>query len=361
MDCNCPIWAAGRTANGEIPRQSTGTRDLKTAEAILAALIVTDKKKQADGPTIEECIQKYLASHKHELGEKTYGQYKLHLGRLQNYCERRGVYAMRELNVDLLETFKVEGLPDLADTSKSTVVAKLRCFLRDAFRRAWIGEPLVERVTAHRAVYEQKEPYSDEEVEKILKEALKLSGGTHGYARHPKTFRLLLDFMLETGMRVGDAIRYNPALVARGEHLWIYTYIPQKQRRTEKPKPLEAYIPDRLKKAIDTCEWLSPRQPFFYGASRNPAYLANEVYERMQSLGARCGVTDCRPHRLRDTFAVRKLLAGFQLEDVSRLLGHSSVKVTEAYYAKWVSSRKVRLERLVAESLVNASGNAFWN
>jgi hypothetical protein len=27
-----------------------------------------------------------------------------------------------------------------------------------------------------------------------------------------------------------------------------------------------------------------------------------------------------------------------------RLLGHSSVKVTEAYYAKWVASRKVRLE-----------------
>jgi hypothetical protein len=29
------------------------------------------------------------------------------------------------------------------------------------------------------------------------------------------------------------------------------------------------------------------------------------------------------------------------------------VKVTEAYYAKWVSARKLRLERLVAESFVN--------
>ena len=58
------------------------------------------------------------------------------------------------------------------------------------------------------------------------------------------------------------------------------------------------------------------------------------VYERMQSIGARAGIADCQPHRLRDTFAVRKLLAGMQLEDVSRLLGHSSVKVTEAYCAK---------------------------
>jgi integrase len=101
--------------------------------------------------------------------------------------------------------------------------------------------------------------------------------------------------------------------------------------------------------------------PFFYKASRNPAYLANEVYERMTSLGTRCRVTDCRPHRLRDTFAVRKLLAGFQLEDVSRLLGHSSVKVTEAYYAKWISSRKVRLERLGGSVAREHVRNPLWN
>jgi integrase len=160
--------------------------------------------------------------------------------------------------------------------------------------------------------------------------------------------------MLETGMRVGDAIRFDPAALTKGEHLWIYTYYPQKRKKAERPKPQEAYLSDRLKAAIDTCEWLSPKLPFSYGASRNPAYLANEVYERMQTIGARCGVADCRPHRLRDTFAVRKLLSGFQLEDVQRLLGHASIKVTEAYYAKWVASRKLRLERLVAESLVNA-------
>src|SRR5438132_6683473 len=103
---------------------------------------------------------------------------------------------MRNLTVDLLdlETFKTEGLPeDMADTSKATAVAKLRCFLRTAYRRDWISQSLVDKVTPHRAVYEQKEPYSDEEAEKILAEALNLNGGTPGYAKHPKTFRLLLE------------------------------------------------------------------------------------------------------------------------------------------------------------------------
>ncbi len=127
--------------------------------------------------------------------------------------------------------------------------------------------------------------------------------------------------MLETGMRVGDAIRYDPSVTVKGEHLWIYTFVPQKKKKTDQPKPLESYLTERLKTAIDQCEWLSPNCPFHYGAFRNKAYLANEVYNRMQTIGERCGVADCRPHRLRDTFAVRKLLGGFQLDDVSRLLG----------------------------------------
>jgi integrase/recombinase XerD len=314
----------------------------------------------AQGPTIAECVAKYLASRQHELSEKTIGQHRVVLDRLIKFCEACGVFYTRTLKADLLETFKVEGFPkEMAYTSKATAISKLRCFLRAAYRRDWIGESLVDKVTTHKAVYEQKEPYSDQEIELILAEALKLNGGTHGYAAHPKTFRLLLELQLETGMRIGDAIRYDPTAVSRGDHMWIYTFVPQKRKKTDYPKPIEAYLTERLKSAIDQCAWLSPRRPFLYGSFRNQAYLANEVYYRMQTIGERCGVEDCRPHRLRDTFAVQKLLAGMQLEDVSRLLGHSSVKVTERYYAKWVRSRKIRLERLVAESLVNAKRNTL--
>lgn len=356
MECGCPIWIVGRTPRGDlVPRQTTGFSDLKQAEAVRASLLAHAKNESVHGPTVAECAEKFIASRRHELGDKTIGQHRLLLDRLTKFCEGRHAPYMRNLTVDLLETFKTDGLPEnMADTSKATAVAKLRCFLRTAYRRAWIAESLVDKVTSHRAVYEQKEPYSDEEVKNILDGALKLSGGTHGYAKHPKTFRLLLELMLETGMRVGDAIRFDPLVVAKGEHLWIYMFVPQKRKKTEQPRPMETYLSERLKTAIDRCEWLSSKRPFLYGAFRNDAYLANEVYYRMQTIGERCGVTDCRPHRLRDTFAVRKLLGGLQLDDVSRLLGHSSVKVTETYYAKWVASRKRRLERLVAESLMNA-------
>ncbi len=40
-------------------------------------------------------------------------------------------------------------------------------------------------------------------------------------------------------------------------------------------------------------------------------------------------------HTLRHTFAVELLKAGVDIRKVSKALGHSSVTITEKYYAKW--------------------------
>jgi hypothetical protein len=39
----------------------------------------------------------------------------------------------------------------------------------------------------------------------ILEALKKLNGGTMGHAKHGKTSRLLIELMLETGLRVSDA------------------------------------------------------------------------------------------------------------------------------------------------------------
>jgi integrase len=52
----------------------------------------------------------------------------------------------------------------------------------------------------------------------------------------------------------------------------------------------------------------------------------------------------------RDTFAVELLLSGVPLDQVSILLGHSSVKITEKHYAPWVKARQEQLEASVRQS-----------
>jgi integrase/recombinase XerD len=52
-------------------------------------------------------------------------------------------------------------------------------------------------------------------------------------------------------------------------------------------------------------------------------------------------------HRLRDTFAVDLLEKGVPMEEVSKLLGHTSIRTTEKSYAKWSKGRQDRVDALV--------------
>jgi integrase len=61
-------------------------------------------------------------------------------------------------------------------------------------------------------------------------------------------------------------------------------------------------------------------------------------------------VSGAHAHRFRDTFAVELLLAGVPIDQVSVLLGHSPVKITEKSYAPWVKARHEQLEAAVMKA-----------
>jgi hypothetical protein len=82
LACDCPIWMCGRTKTGVVPRQSTGLSDLAQAEELKAKLLADGKEESIRGYRIDECIDNYLVSRKHELGAKTIQQHKLLLARL---------------------------------------------------------------------------------------------------------------------------------------------------------------------------------------------------------------------------------------------------------------------------------------
>jgi len=70
------------------------------------------RRSKRPGPTIEECIEKYLTSQR----ARTWPQdvQPVQTADFRNTANSHNIYLMRELNVDFVETFKVEGLPDLA-------------------------------------------------------------------------------------------------------------------------------------------------------------------------------------------------------------------------------------------------------
>jgi integrase/recombinase XerD len=352
-DCDCPIWLAGTTNTERYPRQSLSTRDWTAAEAKLRTIQTEAIDTAAHGPSIHDCVRRHLDAHADNVTPAVHSHHLLTLTRFEEFARGRNKLFMRDLDVDLLEDFKSYALRKLKSTTRATMVSKLKFFLREAYRRGWTAEALHEKVRSVHGVYEQKQPYSDDEVRHILDEASSMNGGRTGYASQPRTFRLLLELMLETGLRVSDAVRFDPRRCTRGDHLWRYAFQPTKQKKSSQPRTVEVFLSERLKSAIDATPWLSRSHPFACRSFSSSTPQEHDVYDRMQTIGKRCGVADCRPHRLRDTFAVRMLLRGVSLENVSRLLGHSSIGITEKYYAPWIPARQRHLEGLVAEALVN--------
>ena len=70
----------------------------------------------------------------------------------------------------------------------------------------------------------------------------------------------------------------------------------------------------------------------------------------MKTIFKAAGLPEVHPHMLRDTFAVEMLLAGVPIDQVSMLLGHSSVKITEKHYLPWVKARQEQLEASVRKA-----------
>ena len=88
------------------------------------------------------------------------------------------------------------------------------------------------------------------------------------------------------------------------------------------------------------------QQSFFYDGKSQPESMVKSWNRVFKKIGATADPTvpNCHPHRFRDTFAVSLLLKGVSLDSVSKLLGHSSIKITERHYPPWVKARQEQLE-----------------
>jgi integrase/recombinase XerD len=62
---------------------------------------------------------------------------------------------------------------------------------------------------------------------------------------------------------------------------------------------------------------------------------------KLRRLFRTAGFAEGHQHQLRDTFAVELLQRGVPLEEVSKALGHDSIKTTERHYAKWVKADRI--------------------
>src|SRR5260370_9068547 len=92
-----PVWIYGNTETTHVPRQSTGTNIIAVAEAQRQTLLKNGQDQKVHGPRLDDCIKRFSASRKEELGEKTAAAYRFQLHRFRASCATHAVHLMPEL------------------------------------------------------------------------------------------------------------------------------------------------------------------------------------------------------------------------------------------------------------------------
>ena len=153
-----------------------------------------------------------------------------------------------------------------------------------------------------------------------------------------------------SGLRIQDVACLERARL-NDDKLFLYTQ--------KTGTPVYCPLPPGVVEALKGQQNDTPEYFFWDGKSERETTVKswNRVF---QKLFATCDppIVGGHPHRFRDTFAISLLLRGAELPNVSILLGHSSIRVTERHYSPWIKARQEQLEADVRRTWAGISADA---
>jgi integrase len=278
-------------------------------------------------------------------------RYKSELGRFQTYCEKENVFTVARITRELLTGYAAtweDRYP--SSNTRASVRERLRSFLRYCFECRWLDRiPAVPKVTADEP---PTLPLTEAEYARVLKtidSVRPLRFDAKGVTRllsadTKKRLRALIQLMRWSGLAIQDAVKIRRADIIH-EKKGLYRVVVSRQKTgTDVSVPIPTEVAEEILAAPSS----NPAYIFWTGKSENGSvkmWGARYVRPLFEAAGVRSG--HMVSHRLRDTFAVGLLQKGVPMEEVSKLLGHTSIRTTEKHYARWVKGRQDRLDALV--------------
>jgi site-specific recombinase XerD len=343
--CNCRKhlrWSK----DGKQYRKQAGTRSWveaeKTKERLAAQLSGSAPVTEPRGQTLDQAVKLFLQDKENqEVTPKVLDKYSRELARLKSYCEGRGVYVVTGLTKELLTGY-VATWPEIypASSTRSRVRDRLSTFLRYCFDAEWL--PRIPRLSPVKVEQAPTMPLTAKEYAHLL-------DTTHAtFADEPERgprVRALIQLMRHSGLAIRDALTLKREEIVHDKNEDLYLIVTARQKTgTHVCVP----IPPAVAKEVLTVANGNPVYVFWSGNGDEESVTKNwSKYLARLFDDAKIVSGHMRSHRLRDTFACDLLEKGVPLEEVSKLLGHESIKTTERSYAKWVKGRQDRLNRLV--------------
>jgi len=358
--CNCIKYIGGTTPNGVRLRESTCTTSWEKARKILARKIaehdpvnkpffgasLASEQKQSTPKTISYAVDEFLKTKRGESVVDMAHYEGLFNREFLPWCKEQGLFDINEIGLEQITKFRNQ-LKNKASV-KNRKLSRLRTFLAFCLDRRWIHENAAKKLKPANEEEPAVDYFHPEEMPKLLDACFtshKWERG-HDYEYRDKRLRALLLFMRWTGLSIIDCIRFERSRLQQNEH-GIWSVLLHRQKNGN---PVFVAVPPQVAEAVMEIPPISDTYFFWTGngkpgtAVRGWRRSLSHVFKEAK-LKRNKKLIRCHPHMLRHTFAIEKLLAGASLEDVSLLLAHRSIKITERHYLKFDQRRQDRLTK----------------
>ncbi len=278
--------------------------------------------------------------------------YQQHLTVFASWCAEQRI-GLEQINNKAVQAFldylretrkpKKAGKTTISSHTQADYVRSILAFahwcLRDEEYGAFVKLQTIRNIRMPRVEQTIKPVFSDEEIRSLF-DACQDPHKEHEYQLRDTA---ILALLLDTGIRAQElrTLQVGNVFLATGPREDSYIVVMGKGRKEREiglgnrsRRSLHRYMRQYRKSATKT-------DPVFL--SRYGGELAHEsLKDLLNRLAKLADVNDVHPHKFRHSFASRYMQSGDgDIYDLSRLMGHSSVKISEGYLRS-LSAKAVR-------------------
>jgi integrase/recombinase XerD len=343
--CRCPKWLQYQI-NGDQKKKSAKTRSWG---------IATKKARQLETDLELAALGETPANRKHHRVEEAVGQYQDHkfkpsfntdskrrvkamMRRLQEWCDKRGILYLKDASPITLQEWRDTWTFKPNSYSLKVHNAVVAAFFDWAHRIELIPRNPWDKLDGITVKPVHTLPLTPEEMKRIL-DAVNKCGWDAATALKIRTFILLQRW---SGLAITDATTLQRSALDDTGALKLY--------RLKTGTDVFTVLPEAVAELLQATPNSNPLY-FFWDGKVQKHSAVNDYGDYLREVFDKAGIPRGNgmmlSHRFRDTFAVELLNADVALEDVSRLLGHTSIKTTQDHYGRWVTSRQKRLATIV--------------
>lgn len=352
------MWVEG-TANGTYIRRSLQTASWERAQGLALEIESADDPKAVptkneESITLQKAVQEYLADAKaRDLAESTLSKLEtIFEKQFLTWAKAEGYTLLREIDLRAIQSFRTTWKD--GGLAKKKKQERVTGFFWFCIRAGWITTTPTLNLKGITIRQKPTDYFPREEYARIVEATYQLDEGmerAYDIKKRGQRLRAMVGLLRWGGVRIRDAVTLEKTRLLANDDLFLY------QAKTGVPVyvPLPHDVAEDIRN-VPPGPKPNPRYYFWSGNGDPKSAVADwqrslrRLFEVAALKSADGTPKRCFPHMFRDTFAVENLLAGVPIDQVSILLGHKSVKITEKHYAPFVKARQEQLTASVRKA-----------